>query len=239
MVAIGPARRGGWPDVARRVTENLGGPEARWHSTWMSRTPVPTGSTEFPPAVIDACRLGDRDALDMVFRAHAAVLERLLVRLVGPGGDTEDLLQETFAEAIRAFPRFRGDASVTTWLHRIAVFVTHHHLRSPHHRRAVPLELVPDELDEDRPEDRPDRQLETREQLARLYGHLEALDPPKRIAFLLHVVNDHPLAEVAALMGASRAATKSRVFWARRALRSRLRRDPALREYLCRGREEP
>ena len=184
-------------------------------------------SAEPEPSQLAACRRGDRDALEAVLSAHAARLERLLARLVGPGADAEDLLQETFIAAIAAFPRFRGHAAVSTWLHRIAVNVAHHHLRQPHRRRTLPLELVtsPEPLD---PAPGPAREVEAREQIERLYVHLDAISPPKRIAFLLHVIEDRSIAEVAALMGATAAATKSRVFWARRALLRRLERDPAL-----------
>ncbi len=180
-------------------------------------------SLHVDPDVIDACRRGDRNALDAVFRAHAEVLERLLARLVGPRADVEDLLQETFAAAIQAFPRFRGEASVRTWLHRIAVNIARHHLRHPRRRRDVPLDestapasTAPAAAEPPVPAD-----------LARrLYEHLDALDPVKRIALVLHVIEDRSIAEIAALMGASQAATKSRLFWARRALLRRLRRDP-------------
>ncbi len=59
---------------------------------------------------------------------------------MGPGADVQDLLQETFVAAIHAFPRFRGEASVRTWLHQIAVNVARHHLRSARRRRDVPLD---------------------------------------------------------------------------------------------------
>ena len=170
---------------------------------------------------IERCRRGDRAALDAVFRAHAAMLERLLGRLVGPRADVEDLLQDTFSAAIAAFPKFRGEASVKTWLHRIAVNVAHKHLRHPRHQREVQLETDAE------PGVRIADDLAERQQLARLYEHLDAIDVRKRIALLLHVVDDLPIAEVAALTGASRAATKSRIFWARRALLKRLARDPA------------
>jgi DNA-directed RNA polymerase specialized sigma24 family protein len=54
--------------------------------------------------------------------------------------------------------------------------------------------------------------------------------PKKRIAFVLHVFEGHPIEEVAALTGASITATKSRVFWARRELLKRAARDPQLRD---------
>jgi RNA polymerase sigma-70 factor (ECF subfamily) len=163
-----------------------------------------------------------------VFREHARMLEGLLCRLVGPGADAEDLLQETFIQAIRGFPNFQGQASVKTWLYRIAVHVAHHHRRRPAVRRTVSLTVLPGG------EDRPDMalpadvDLERREHARLLFAHLGALKPEHRVAFVLHVVEDKSMAEVAELMGASLTATKSRVFWARRKILARVRKDPAL-----------
>ena len=157
-----------------------------------------------------------------MFRTYAPILERVLARVVGPRADVEDLLQDTFSAAIEAFPRFRGEASVKTWLHRIAINTAHKYLRHPRHRRDTPLDDVPEPSAA--PHDPGQRVLTDK-----LYAHLDTLDARKRIAFVLHVVDDLPIAEVAALMGASKAATKSRIFWARRALLKRLDRDPAFR----------
>jgi RNA polymerase sigma-70 factor (ECF subfamily) len=169
--------------------------------------------------LIAACRRGDRNALETVFRAHAADLARLLTRIVGPSAEVEDLLQETFAAAITSFASFRGEAAIRTWLHRIAIHVAHQYLRRPRHRREVAL---PDE-DTVAPETTP----EQREQTARLYAHLDALDPAKRVALILYVIEGHTVDEIAVLVGASRTATRSRIFWGRRALLRALQRDPA------------
>lgn len=152
------------------------------------------------------------------------------MRLTGRRLDVEDLLQNTFVAAIRAFPQFRGEASVRSWLTRIGIAVFYDHLRRPE-RRVVQLELVsstPDEASEAGPE----RRAEARRGVERLALHLAAIAPKKRVAFLLHVVDGHPMEEVAALMNASRTATKSRVFWARRELLRRAKRDPLLRDWI-------
>jgi RNA polymerase sigma-70 factor (ECF subfamily) len=174
------------------------------------------------PTLLDRCRRGERTALEQVLGEHAVHLERLLARLVGPRADLEDLLQDVFASAIEAFPRFRGEASVRTWLHRIAINVAYSYLRRPRHRSEVSLD---EEMRAATPT--PEHEVEQRELALRLYAHLDTLDAPKRIAFVLHVLDELPIAEVAALMGASRPATKSRIFWARRAMQRRLERDPA------------
>jgi RNA polymerase sigma-70 factor, ECF subfamily len=178
-----------------------------------------------PPGQIEACRRGDRTALEAVFRAHAEMLARLLTRLVGPSSDVEDLLQDTFAAAITAFPAFRGEATVKTWLHRIAIHVAHQHLRRPRHRREVAV-VDPEAVARDAPS--PAMPPELRALAERLYHHLDALDATKRIALVLYAIEERSIDEIAALMGASRAATRSRIFWARRTLMRSMRRDPRL-----------
>jgi RNA polymerase sigma-70 factor (ECF subfamily) len=165
-----------------------------------------------------------------VLRAHTPDLERLLVRMVGPRADVDDLLQTTLMAVVSAFPRSRGEASVRTWMARIAVNVARDYLRNPHRRRVV-LRVVPDEDQVDERQ-RPDGAALHRRCLERVYEHLTDIAPKKRIAFVLHVFEGLPIDEVAALTGATQAATKSRIFWARRALVGKAQRDPLLRELI-------
>lgn len=204
---------------------------------------------EATPAVgadlVDGCRRGDRASMEAVFRAHAQPLARLLRRIVGPSAEIEDLLQETFANAITAFKTFRGEASIKTWLHRIAIHVAHQHLRRPRHCREVSLDSRDDEpragaerighTSGHRTTSDPHDQssgdgVEERELARRLYVHLEAIDATKRIALTLFAIEGYSVDEIAALMKASRTATRSRIFWARRALMKRMERDPFFAE---------
>jgi RNA polymerase sigma-70 factor (ECF subfamily) len=180
-------------------------------------TPARTGLEQ-----IEACRRGDRAAMEAVFRAHAEGLARLLTRIVGPSIEVEDLLQDTFAAAITAFRTFRGEASIKTWLYRIAIHVAHQHLRRPRHRREVELPDADAVAREPASPSTP----EGREIAAQLYQHLDAIDATKRIALVLYAIEEHSVDEIAALMGAGKAATRSRIFWARRALMRRMRKDP-------------
>jgi RNA polymerase sigma-70 factor (ECF subfamily) len=188
----------------------------------VSRLRAPSDETTPAPAAIsadqiDACRRGDRSALDAVFRAHAEGLARLLTRIVGPSVEVEDLLQETFAAAIGAFPKFRGEASVKTWLHRIAIHVAQSYLRRPRVRREVALDVEPagEEMSP-----------EQRDRARRLYEHLDAIDAKQRITLVLYVIEGHSVDEIAAMMDSGKAATRSRILWARRKLMKRLRKDP-------------
>ena len=178
--------------------------------------------------LVEACRRGDRAALQKVFSAHAPYLERLLARVAGRSLEVEDLLQSTFMAAIEAFPRFRGEAQVRTWLARIAIRTAHDRLRSASHRRRVHVHDAEQTADREAPPVLAEHDLDGKRRMERLEFHLAALGPKKRIAFVLHVFEGVPMEEVAALTGAGVAATKSRVFWARRELLRRAARDPRL-----------
>ena len=182
------------------------------------------------PALIEACRKKDRAALETVFRAHLPTLERFVAHMVGPKADIEDLVQDTLVTAIAAFPGFRGDASVGSWLNGIAVNVVRRHLRRPVERRSVPLDLVAASAEPVDPGAPPDGIADGRRRVERIHAHMSAIGPERRIAFILHVVEGRPIEEIAQIVGASSMAVKSRIFWARRALMARVRRDPALRE---------
>ncbi len=190
----------------------------------MSTAPSASERVAVPPADLDACRRGDRAALEALLRAESPALERLIGRLMGLRPDVEDVLQLTMIAAIEAFPRFRGEASVRTWLASIAVHTVHSHLRRAENRRPrVALELLSSEPHDDRPA--ADATADARRAVDLLYAHLDAIGARKRIAFILHVVEGRPMNEVAALMGATGFATKSRVFFARRELLRRVGRD--------------
>jgi RNA polymerase sigma-70 factor (ECF subfamily) len=182
------------------------------------------------PALIQACRKKDRTALQTVFRAHLPKLERFVAHMVGCKADIEDLVQDTLVTAIAAFPGFRGEASVASWLNGIAVNMVRRHLRQPALRRHVPLDLVAAPAEPEDPAAPPDGIADSRRRVERIHAHLSAIGPERRIAFILHVVEGCPIEEVAQIVGASRMAVKSRIFWARRGLMARVRRDPALRE---------
>ncbi len=186
---------------------------------------------DYPSEVIEACRRGDPRALDQVFRREAPFIERVLGRVVGPRGDLEDLLQMTLEASIRAFPAFRGEASVRTWMTRIAVRTALSHLRHPSQKRRVSLELIEGGA-APVSTSRPAEESEARRKLHLLYEHLERIEEKQRTAFVLFSVEGRSMDEVAALMGAGINATKSRVMWARRRLLARLKKDPRAKDFV-------
>jgi RNA polymerase sigma-70 factor, ECF subfamily len=119
-----------------------------------------------------------------------------------------------------SLPGFRGEASFSTWLTRIAARVALRARKKPH---AVSLEDVGYEP---RTDTDPDAAADARRGLARLDAILDELSPRRRSAFVLHVLEGHPLEDVAAMLGASVSAIKVRVHDARVEIERHARRDP-------------
>jgi len=179
------------------------------------------------PEWIVGCRAGDRRAIAAMFEQNVSSVERVIGRLVGTTPDLEDLVQSTFVEALRTLARYRGEASFKTWLTSIAIHVAQHHLRAGRLRRHEPLELVSEQRL------RPvgpvsESALDERRLSVRLHGLLDQLPAVQRIALVLFCLEGLPVQEVAALMGSSQTTTRSRVFFARRALRKLIRADRQL-----------
>jgi len=181
------------------------------------------------PSWIAGCCAGEPVAVAAMFTEHCDTVERVISRLVGPTPDLEDLVQTTFIEAMRGIQRYRGEASIKTWITSIAIHVAQHHLRSGQMRRHAPLELVPEARVASQAPN-PETQLDQRRLSARLHTMLDKIPAPQRIALLLFTVDGRSVEEVAALMGASQTTTRSRVFFARRALRARIAADRDLAE---------
>jgi len=171
---------------------------------------------------------GDRAAQRELFASQRGVVHRTLYRILGSNRDMEDLLQDTFVEVFRGLARFRGDSSLARWCSIIATRVAWAYIgrRKP---ASQSLELV-----DEPPSDAPDARQEAmaREATRRMYAALERLDPALRIAFALGVIDGRSIAEVAVLTGASRVATKTRIWRARRELFKRAARDELLSGYL-------
>lgn len=163
-----------------------------------------------------------------MFKENLATVEGILFRLLGPTPDLPDLTQSVFASAIQSMSRFRGESSFKTWICKIAVHTAHHHLRAGRVRRMVPLATIsPEQLGMDTRD--LDHEIDERRLGLKLHALLDKISAKNRIALLLFGVEGLSAAEVAKLMGATEVATRSRVFLARRELRSLIDADEELR----------
>jgi RNA polymerase sigma-70 factor (ECF subfamily) len=174
----------------------------------VSRTPV----EEDDVALVARVRAGERDAFELLYRRHVATVYGRISRLVGPVAEREDLTQEVFLGFYRALPRFRGDAAPGTLLHRITVNVAVDHLRRRGRRpadggRSIDVRALEELMSAD---DGPEERARRAERMARVFAALDRIAPKKRVALLLHVVEELSFGEIGAIVGANAEAVKKR-----------------------------
>jgi len=163
-------------------------------------------------------RAGDADAFETLYRQHAARIYTLACRMAGSPEDGEDLLQEIFLQAHRKLDSFKGDASIGTWLYRLALNHCLDYVRS----RQARMSRVTDTLDADTSME-PIARRETPIARIDLDRAIERLPEGCREAFVLHDVEGFDHKEVGALLGIAEGTSKSQVFKARMKLRGFLR----------------
>jgi RNA polymerase sigma-70 factor, ECF subfamily len=155
----------------------------------------------------------DADAFVVLLRDYDLRHRRLAFRLLGDRERMDDVLQEAYARAFRALPRFRGGAALGTWLYRIVYNACLDELRRSGARREVSL----DEWRE-RGADRTDR-LEERLDLE---AALAALPVELRAVVLLVDVDELSYDEAAEVLGIPAGTVASRLSRARDALKGAL-----------------
>lgn len=89
-------------------------------------------AVEIPPGLVVAAVDGDQRALEQLLRTVADDVLHLARRVLWHPEDAEDAAQEILVKVATRLSAFRGDARVTTWVHRIAV----NHLLTTRRRRA-------------------------------------------------------------------------------------------------------
>src|SRR5690606_6016567 len=90
-------------------------------------------------ALLAAHLNGDREAFGRLVRRHQDRLWAVALRTLGDREEAADALQDALLAAYRGAARFRGDAAVTTWLHRIVVNACLDRARRRAVRPTVPL----------------------------------------------------------------------------------------------------
>ncbi len=176
--------------------------------------------TEVDRATLLACKAQDRGAFRRFVLAYERAVFALLSRVLGRGPHVQDLAQETFLRAYRAFPRFEldGDARPSTWLLTIAVRLALNAKKKL--ARAAPLSILAaaELADGATPETEG-----ARRELGRAIASAAAeLSDDQRAAFVLSQFHGLSIAEIAAALDVPENTVKTRLFRARAHMRTRL-----------------
>ena len=177
------------------------------------------GGAAIDTGVVDAARRRDHQAFALIVGAYQERLNALVYHIVQDRGATQDVVQDALLRAYRALPQFRGEATLGTWLHRIAYTAAMDHLRKQGRRPEVvcedPLPRGAAAICDDSAENSG-----LRDAIAQ---GLTALPVDQRLTLLLVDREDLTYREVAAIMDVSPGTVCSRLQRAREKLCAALR----------------
>lgn len=159
-----------------------------------------------------ASRGGDHGAFERIVRRYQQEVARRLRRFSRDPLVIEELTHETFVQAFISLSRFRGDAPLVHWLHRIAVRAGYRYWKKERPRQVLqgvePVTAPPPTHDQ-----------------GRLAAVMDALPPRDRLVLTLLYLEGCSVLQTAALTGWSRAMVKVQAYRARGRLRALMRRD--------------
>ncbi len=179
--------------------------------------------------LVEAFREGKPGAFDAIVRAHQDRVYAFCLRMLSDREDALDVAQEVFLSAYRNLAGFRGEASLSTWLLRIAANRSLNRIRQRATRAAREVMSIQPQEDGNSPfqppgreEDRPDRMVESRETRKILEAAIANLDEDSRMLVLLSDVEGLSYEELSEAVGIPLGTVKSKLHRARMALRKML-----------------
>jgi RNA polymerase sigma-70 factor (ECF subfamily) len=188
----------------------------------------PMSNAETTEISIDALRRGDRAEFARMVDAYSAPIYRLGLKMLGNSQDAEDVLQNTFLNALTHLANFEGRSSLSTWLYRIA---SNEALMLM--RRKKPAFNLEDVQTEDSDEGLmpeifvdwsllPEDELLTGESKQAIDAAISKLPEPLRMVFILRDIEDISIKETAEILNLTETNVKTRLLRARMVLREQL-----------------
>ena len=167
-------------------------------------------------SLIARCRQGDQEAFRLLLERHHQTVYRVAYALTSNPTDAAEIVHETFIKAWRSLGSFRHDATLATWLTRVALNTGRDHLRRQRTREFIGI--VRDLI---RSHPAPDERaaIEDRDELQRA---MRRLSPRARQVVALRFGLELSQKEIAELLGCPEGTVKSRLNAATTTLRKLL-----------------
>ena len=163
-----------------------------------------------PEKLVAALKAGDPVALEKLVESYGDRLLRSAVLLCGNETDAEDLVQDTFVEAVRSVRGFRGRSTIYTWLHAILLNLTRHY-----HRRRSKISYDEEAGNaETAVTDEEPARMDLEAAGSALSAALRRLSVPHREVVILRYYERMKIHEIAAHTGVSNGTVKSRLHYA-------------------------
>jgi RNA polymerase sigma-70 factor (ECF subfamily) len=161
-----------------------------------------------------------QEAFEAVMSAHHGEIYRYLRRVIGGSGDADDLSQETFLRAYRAYGSLPIDANVRAWLFSIATNLAKNHFRSEIRRSRAYGEVRASMRETVDPA--PLAEVVSRETGALVDGIVRRLPLKQRLAFTQRKIHGLDYEAIGRSLGCSAESARAHVFQALRKIRQGL-----------------
>jgi len=155
-------------------------------------------------ALLDRARAGDREAQGILISRYAEDVYRLTARLLSDADLARDAAQDAFVNVLNGIGGFRGQASVRTWILRIAANAAATLGRRRTRRREIPLDAAGDPADAAGGDDSAAARLDG----ARMERLLERLPEKQRMAVVLRIRNGLSYREVGEVIDCSEGSAR-------------------------------
>lgn len=174
--------------------------------------------------LLEECRRGNARAFEALFRKYQSYVYNVSLGMLCNSEDAADVTQEAFLRLHRNLDSFRGDASFSTWLYRVAVNLCITELRRRgRHKHEFLDDLAHDEnspLHEEMGPD-PNDVVLLQEQQRVVQQVMRTLPPDYRAVMVLRHFQQLAYEEIADVLGLSLSQVKTRLFRARKMFKDR------------------
>ena len=169
---------------------------------------------------------GDPTAFEDLVLAYQDKIYNLCRYMLGNAHDAEDAAQDTFLKAYQALPKFRPEASLYTWLYRIATNTCIDYKRKPVFESLFGASEEGERLIHDRASDAPspERLYQSKQMDHALQEGLGKLSPKLRAIIVLKEIEELSYEEIAETLDISLGTVKSRISRAREELQESLKK---------------
>ena len=188
------------------------------HAETAAAPPPPRPSTE---QLVQRAKAGEMSAWSRLYQDHYERIYRHVRALTGDSSLSEELVQETFVQALLKIGSCDGRSTLSTWLHGVAINVVRNHWRSQKStaKAHAKLEVV---RSYDSGGEAPDGAVHQQQRVKALYAALETLPDHLRVAFVLRDLEGMSPEDAAEQAGISTGNLAVRATRARQRIRKQL-----------------
>jgi RNA polymerase sigma-70 factor (ECF subfamily) len=177
--------------------------------------------------IVEGVLVGSTDAQRELVRRYGRLMASVILNILGPRNDLDDILQEAYLIAFRDIAKLDDPAALKSWLASVAVSRARNTLRGENRKWWLVF--------------RPPKRLpqtstvpEHDEAVRAVYEAMERMKPDSRTVFALRYVMQMTVSEVADVLDVSHSTAKRRVSSARATFDKLIEGDPRLSEW-CNG----